>query len=520
MRLPLSELERRTFDVAIIGAGVNGASAAQHLAAAGYSVLLVDKGDFASGSSSRSSRLLHCGLRYLAPGSSLWEFLRHPARLAIALRMASQAMESRAQFVTTTPERTRAMKFCFPIYKDGPYKTWQVDLAFRILNTLGPNAVPLDYQRLDSGAVLSTPLLRWLRDPERISSVAMFREYQFEWPERICMDAVLDAERMGAIVRNYTAAVRLEPVAGSGWRIALRDELAPGAEASVSAKLVFNMAGIWIDQVNAQANGMVHPERKITGTKGVHIMIRLPPECQEYGIATLNRLNEGFYCVPWRGMHYFGPTETLYEGNLDDIRPLESDISFLLDEANHLLPSIKLKRGDVIFAWAGVRPLTYDKALLPQGKRARELHDLGREGMPGAFALTAGPIMTYRSAGVEVTRAVARRVKPSRPPQALSYAARRYPENQNSPPLLNDDTTVKLADLQFAAEREHATNLADLLFRRTGAGWTAGMAEEASGRAASVVAGVLGWDEARIAAEIANYRHYLARNHSTTGSVD
>jgi glycerol-3-phosphate dehydrogenase len=517
MRLPLSELDRRTFDVAIIGAGVNGASAAQNLAAAGYSVLLVDKGDFACGSSSRSTRLLHCGLRYLAPGSSMWEFFRHPTRLAIALRMARQAMESRGQFVTTTPERTRAIKVCFPIYTDGPYKTWQVDLAFRILNALGPNAVPLDYRRLASSAIRSTPLLRWLRDPERISSVAMFREYQFEWPERICMDAVLDAERMGAIVRNYTAAGRLERVADKGWRIALRDELARGAEASVSAKLVLNMAGIWIDEVNARASGTAHPKRKITGTKGVHIMIRLPPECQEYGIATLNRLNEGFYCAPWRGMHYFGPTETLYEGNLDDIRPLESEVSFLLDEANHLLPSIKLERDDVICAWAGVRPLTYDKALLPQGKRARELHDLGAEGMPDAFALTAGPIMTYRSAGVEVARAVERRVKPSRPPQALSYAARRYPDNPNSPSLLDDDGTVKLADLQFAAEHEHANNLVDLLFRRTGAGWTASMAAQAAGRAASAVAGVLGWDDARVAQEVASYHDYVARNHLTAG---
>jgi len=518
MRAPLVDLDRRTFDVTIVGAGVNGASAAQHLAAAGYSVLLVDKGDFASGSSSRSTRLLHCGLRYLAPGSSIWEFARHPARLATALRMARQAMQSRAQFVATTAERTRALKFCFPIYNDGPYKTWQVDLAFRVLNALGADGVPLDYQRLDSSVVRGTPLLRWLRDPERLASVAMFREYQFDWPERIAIDAILDAERMGAMVRNYTTATRLEHTPGSGWRIALSDELAPGAPASVNSRCVLNMAGIWIDQVNAQASGAAHPKRMIAGTKGVHIMIRLPPECQEYGIATLNRLNEGLYCIPWRGMHYFGPTETLYEGNFDDVRPLEDDVSFLLDEANHLLPSIKLKRDDVLFAWAGVRPLGYDKELLPQGKRSRELHDLGSEGMPDAFALTAGPIMTHRSAGIEVTRAVEHRIKPSRAPQALSYAARRYPENPGSPPLLAGDNTVKLADVQFAAEHEHATNLADLLFRRTGAGWTADMAGDAAGHAASAAAGVLGWDDARIAAEIATYRDYLARNHLMTGN--
>ena len=509
----LAVLDRQEFDVVIVGAGVNGASAAQNLCAAGYSVLLVDKGDFGSGSSSRSSRLLHCGLRYLAPGSSLWEFVRRPSRFATALRMAKQAMDCRSQFVTTTPERTRSMNFCFPIYKEGPYKTWQVDLALRLLARLGPKAVPLDYRRLDPQAVRNTPLLQWLRDPDRLSSVAMFREYQFEWPERICMDTVLDAERMGTVVRNYTSARRLERVDDGLWHVTLRDEVSPDAEAVVTAKLELNMAGIWIDEVNAQASGTAHPKRKVTGTKGVHIMVRLPPECQEYGIATLNRLNEGFYCVPWRGLHYFGPTETLYEGSLEDIQPTEEEIRFLLDEANHLLPSFPLARADVLFAWAGVRPLTYDKAMLPQGKRSRELHDLGAEGMPNVFAMTAGPIMTHRSAGIEITRAVQRRLKPSRAPQQLSYKAILYPESQNSPPLLDDDTTVKLADLRYAADHEHATCLADLLFRRTGAGWTETMGAHAATRAAEAVADVLGWNEARIAQEVKGYHDYLARNH-------
>lgn len=512
MRTALTGLDGKEFDVAIIGAGVNGASAAQNLAAAGYNVLLVDKGDFASGSSGRSSRLLHCGLRYLAPGSSIWEFVRHPSWLAVALRMAHQAMQSRSQFVIATPERARALNFCFPIYQDGPYRAWQVDLAFRTLAALGPKDVPLGYRMLDPAAVRGTPLIQWLRDPERLTRVAMFREYQFDWPERIAMDAILDAERMGAVVRNYTAAERLERGANGAWRIALRDALEPNAQAAVSAKLVLNMAGIWIDEVNRRAAGAARPKRKITGTKGVHIMVRLPSECQDYGVATLNRENEGFYCVPWRGLHYFGPTETLYEGNLDDIRPLEEEIEFLLGEANHLLPSLKLKRSDVIFCWAGVRPLTYDETL-PKGKRSRELHDLGREGMPNVLTLTAGPIMTHRSAGIEVANAVAARLVPSGRPQTLSYAARRFPENQNSPPLLNEYTPVKLADLRHAAQHEHVTNLVDLLFRRTGAGWTATMAVGAAERAATLVADILGWDQARVAAEVQAYRAYLAKHH-------
>jgi glycerol-3-phosphate dehydrogenase len=324
---------------------VNGASAAQHLAGAGYSVLLVDKGDYGSGTSSRSSRLLHCGLRYLAPGGSIWDFALHPSRLRTALSMARQAMLDRRQFVQTAPERTRALNFHFPVWRGGVYQAWQVDLAMRILAALAPSDVPLGQRRLSADEARRTPLVNALRDLDKLEGVAAFREYQFEWPERICMDAVLDAERLGATVRNYTAATRFARE-GDAWRIGLADALERSASAEVTAAMVLNMAGIWIDRVNRSA--AERARRRITGTKGVHIMVQLPPECADNGVATLNRLNEGLYCIPWRGMHYFGPTETLYEGDPDDIHPTEEEIRWLLDEANHLLPALNLKRNDVL----------------------------------------------------------------------------------------------------------------------------------------------------------------------------
>jgi glycerol-3-phosphate dehydrogenase len=516
MRPPLSALEGRTFDVAVIGAGVNGASAAQHLASAGYATLLVDKDDFASGASSRSTRLLHCGLRYLAPGESLFEFVRHPSRAAVALRMARLAMIARRQFVQTAPERVRPLQFHFPIWRGGQYRSWQVRLALQLLAALAPGDVPLENRVLTPAEAKSVPLIRRLRDWDKLETVAAFREYQFEWPERICMDAVLDAERMGAAVRNYTAAGELVRE-GEFWRITLAEADGSGADtATARARLVLNTAGIWIDRVNAAAKARAG--RKILGTKGVHIMVQLPPDCTspdgtQIGIATLNRLNEGLYCVPWRGMHYFGPTETVYEGDIDAIRPAEHEIEFLREEANHLLPGLNLKRSDILFAWAGVRPLTYDPAL-PKGKRSREVHDLASEGMPGVLALTGGPIMTHRSAGAELAEMVGKRLPPSRPQQSLSYAARLFPDNQNSQPLLEDYTAIKLSDLSHAAEHEHVTSLVDLLFRRVGAGWTRTMADGAAENAARAVAGILGWDEPRVARELAAYREHLRRQHA------
>jgi glycerol-3-phosphate dehydrogenase len=503
-------LNGKSFDVAVIGAGVNGASAAQHLAAAGYDVLLVDKGDFASGSSSRSSRLLHCGLRYLAPGESIWEFVRSPNKLRIALRMARQAMECRAQLVETAPERTRKASFCFPIYAGGAYASWQVSLAFRLLEHLGPASVPLGYRRIGPAQIPEVPLARWLRDRDKLLGLAMFDEYRFEWPERICLDAVLDARRMGAVARNYTAATAMNREA-DGWAISLVDQLRLGDAAEVRAKIVLNTAGIWIDRVNAAAGGK--GPRHITGTKGAHIVVRLPPECADYGIATINRENEPFYCFPWRGLHFFGPTETLYEGDPDDVRATDDEIDWLIAETNHMLPALQLKREHVMLTWAGVRPLGADPRF-PKGKRSREIHDLAVDGLPNVYAMTAGPIMTHRSAGVELTALVRSKLAPSRQPRTISYAARIFPENQNSPPLLDDDTSIKLADLKFAAEHESPASLVDLMFRRVGVGWSASMGYDAAEKAAQAAAPEMGWDFARIEAEVRRYHRYLERFHS------
>lgn len=494
MRPALKDLSEQSFDVAVIGAGVNGANTAQTLSARGYRVLLVDKGDFASGSSSRSSRLLHCGLRYLAPGGSLWDFVRHPGRFAVACRMARDAMISRARFVELTPERVRPLSFCFPVYDDSPYAGWQIDAAFALLGRLGGRSVPLDYRRLGAREALETPLLEHLRAPDRLKSVAMFREYQFDWPERIAMDAILDAERMGATVRNYTPVTHMARK-GDGWRLELADALDDAVPpVSVSARAVCNMAGIWIDDVNGRAE----PDgasRLITGTKGCHIVVQLPAECRDYGIATLNRLNEPFYCIPWRGLHYFGPTETLYEGDRDDIHVTPEEIDFLIGEANHLLPGLKVSRSDVLYTWAGVRPLTYDPAQ-PLGARSRDLHDLSPNGMENVFAMTAGPIMSHRSAGTIAADALAPKLAPSGPAAEPSYAAR------------------SVADIRRAVAEEQAETLVDVMFRRTGKGWSETMGREEAEAAAEIMGEVKGWPRERIAREAADYLEYLRHTHT------
>jgi len=511
MRTPIADLAQESFDVLVVGAGVNGASAAQHLAGAGYRTLIVDKGDFASGSSGMSSRLLHCGLRYLAPGSSVWEFARHPTRLKTALRMARQAMQCRTQMVQETPQRVNPLKFCFPVWRNAQYSGWQVDLAFKVLAALDQEGEPLNYCRLRPSQAKTTPLVQGLRDFDKLDSVATFTEYQFEWPDRICMDTVLDAVRMGAKARNYTAAQRFDRLADGRWRIQLRDQICH-EDICVTAAIVLNTAGIWIDRVAALSDNAKLPHRKVLGTKGAHIMVQLPPECRDLGIVTLNREDEPFYCIPWRGMHYFGPTETVYEGDPDNIYPNEEEVLGLVDEANYLLPGLNLRRSDVLFSWAGVRPLTYDPEL-PKGKRSREIHDYAADGMPNFLAMTAGPIMTHRSAGKELLAAVANRVTPSLPPQSLSWQTMLAPHGACGSSILPDCPYLGVKDLVQCARDEYVVHLADLMFRRSGLAWSRSMGSDKAEEIATAVAATLGWDKSRITQEVQAYRAHLQKFH-------
>ena len=247
MRRELSTLSGKIYDVCVVGGGINGASAAQHMAAAGYRTLLVEKDDFGSGSSSRSSRLIHCGLRFLAPGFSAWEWLFRPLQLKNALMTVRRSMRERSRIVHSYPSRTRKLNFAYAVWDDSAYSPWQVMFALELLKHLGPGDVPLNPRHLRPAEIAKTPLLNLLRDQDSLRSACLYDEFQFDWPERVTMDMVLDAERLGATVRNYTSVSSLTRE-GDHWRIELTDNIESGSTASISAALVINTAGIWVRQ--------------------------------------------------------------------------------------------------------------------------------------------------------------------------------------------------------------------------------------------------------------------------------
>jgi len=506
----LDSLQDRTFDVVIIGGGITGASSAQHLAAAGFSVLLVEKDDFASAASSRSSRLLHSGLRYLAPPKSLWDFMKKPSAFLAGVDTALKSSKVGDEMVRNLPHAVTTTRLLLPIFRTSRFRGWQIDLGVLFLKLIGRRKTPLNYARKSDDDARGLPFVQWLRQGNQLRGVVGIDDHQFHWPERICIDCLMDAERMGAVVLNYTEAdgiTREDDL----WRVAIKDQT--GGRAIASGKVLLNFTGVWLDRTNAMVPAVKPPKRQIVGVKGVSIAIQLPPSFEGTGIAGLNSEGDAIMCVPWGKLHYIGPTETVYEGDIEDVKPEDEDIDSLIREINLFMPGMNMDRSQILHVWAGVRPITYDPSYA-KGRRMpfSVIHDLGPEGFPNMLTLTWAAFMTHQPTARRVVKAVRKRIQPSLPPQPLRHDRESDPA-ESSPPLIESWPDVTHAQIIRSAEKEYARDLVGILYRRTGLGWYLPIPENKAREAADLVAPILGWDEDDIDREVDTFMAYVSEQH-------
>ena len=511
MRPALKVLDGQSYDVVVIGAGAVGCSSAQHLAALGYKVLLLDKSDIASGTSSRSSRLLYCGLAYFSPDFPLWQYILHPRELFQRVKTARLAMRCRTELVKTMPERLRHATFFFPVFRGGAFPGWKVDLGYRALGLFGSRDAPLAYRRVSAEkAAEEFPLIRFM-DRTCLTSTAVFREYSYFWPERILSDTALDAERLGATLRTYCAVTNLQHDKDTGWTLDL-EESAPGQNgtAQVHSRMVINATGPWIDRLIGRVSNQAR--RRLTGLKGVNLLVRLPDAFKGHGLETISSLKHPFYMFPWGDHHYFGPTDTVFEGDPDTVRVEADEVDYLLGEANRLFPSLNLTEKDVVYRWSGVRPRTNSDN--HSGSKALTIHDLAEDGLPDMLAVTGTPIMVHRHAGREIAKRVKKRLHPTGTPQALSYAARLMPAD------IRTESGVSEAEILHAVRTEHVVTLTDLIMRRLPTGWKPDMGFDDVERICTIAATELNWSPARQKQECEAYRAQCLENFEPRLSAD
>lgn len=485
-RPPLSNLDGADYDVIVIGAGAVGCASARQLAGRGFRTLLVDRGDIGAGTSSRSSRMLYSGLGYLAARYPLWQMPFRPADMIQRLLYTRDVMRCRAELVRDMPGHLTKHRFHYPFRKGDRYPPWLVDLGFRLVEALDGWRVPLAYRRLaPQQAANESALTAALGGPLR--GVGVFEEYMYAWPERICVDTALDAERRGATIRTYAEVTAIAGKDGD-WRVTL-NERAPEAQgqAQVRARMVVNAAGPWIDRVPGGGTG----RRRVIGIKGVNVMVRLPQAFRGQGLEAFSRKGEPYYVFPWRDFHFIGPTETEVTENPDDIRVEQAEIDYILAEANHLFPDLHLTRADVQHCWCGVRPTsTRDGRVTSLPVEVAEDGD-----RPGLLAVTGSTIMLHRHAARKVAQAVENRL-------GRRGAA---PVGVIAAPETHDEGIGQMA------AREHVVRLADLIRRRLPDGLDPDLGRSRAEELSHIAAASLNWSDARRQDELRHFADDTAR---------
>jgi glycerol-3-phosphate dehydrogenase len=432
----LTEIARAPLDLLVIGGGINGAGIAREATLRGLRVGLVDKGDFANGTSSRSSRLIHGGFRYLELGDLRLVFAACQERDLLRRRLA--------------PHLVRPVPFLFPVYQGDRRGLAAVTVGLWLYDLLAAFRNIKRHKRLSRRAALEL-------EPELRAEGLQGAGYYYDcWTDdaRLTLETLLSAWSEGALVCNYVVVSGFHHRDGRIDRVTLRDVVRDEL-LEVQARVVVNAAGPWVDTVRTLDDPNARPV--VRRTKGVHAVVPRD-RVRNRGAVVVRSPSDGrvMFVIPWGDQTLVGTTDTDYDGSPDIVRPERADIDYLLDAVNHCFPSARLAVDDVVSAYAGLRPL------VALGTRANsdEPSMASREeaiivSPSGLVSLAGGKLTTYRRVAVSVVERVISELR------RREGDRRRFPRSRSdAKPLLGAKvagSTAQSAVLLAAADQEHLT---------------------------------------------------------------
>jgi glycerol-3-phosphate dehydrogenase len=522
-----SSVSTPKFDLIVIGAGINGAGIARDAASRGLKVLLIDKGDVGSGTSSWSTRLIHGGLRYLEHG----EF-----------GLVRESLHERETLLRIAPHLIRPLPIAIPIYKDskrGPVTIRAGMIAYDLLSV--GKTLPRHRMYSTEETTRKIPGL----NKNNLAGSAVYFDAQVEFAERLVLENVLAARESGAEIVTYA---RVSGLSTAGGRVSEVEFVCEDSNQRLSARpeIVINAAGPWIDQLLERVSKT--NQQLIGGTKGSHIVVpEFPgaPELAVYIEAQSDR--RPFFVIPWNGSYLIGTTEVRFDEDPDEARSEGWEIDYLIMETNRAFPDASLTRDRILYTYSGVRPLPFtdvkDEQKITRRHFIREHPELNN-----LFSIVGGKLTTYRSLAEECVNLVFHRlgrrspscstelplpgaVEPSSfvadPFEKLSakvrvrlariYGTRAIKiielctqEPSLSQPFNNEGDAIA-AEVVFSFESELAKTLSDCLLRRTMLGLNADLGIGNDVAVAEIAKRFLGWSVARTEREVAAYRQYVKR---------
>ena len=518
----LGRLENEEFDIVVVGGGITGVGVALDAASRGLRTALVERDDFASGTSSKSSKLVHGGLRYLQQGE---------------VRLVYEALHERQRLRRNAPHLVSVMPFMIPILTKGGVVSRKIARALGssmwMYDLTGGWRIGKLHKRLRKTAAFShLPTMH----ADRLASAYLYYDASAD-DARLCLMVARTAAEYGAAIANQCPVVRItRDTSGHATGVVVR---ADDREITVRAKVVVNAAGVWADDVRALAE-TTHPD-SIRPAKGVHITVPWSKVRNDIAvIIPVPKDRRSLFVVPWGPNSdgtfqytYVGTTDTDYSGDADDPQCTKDDIEYVLRAINAAVTT-DITEADISGVWAGLRPLVKSAE---SGRTA----DLSRRHSittndAGVISVTGGKLTTYREMAEDTVDAAllqlqrksrcrtkalklvgAAGFKAGTPGSTEAHLASRHGGQALSvQSLIAADPTLGAplveglpylrAEAIYAVRYEMAQGLDDILTRRTRARL---FDRDATMRAAESVAALiaveLGWDDATTAAQVASF---------------
>ena len=468
----VSRLAAEPLDVLVVGGGIVGAGVARDAAMRWLRVGLVDKHDFAFGTSSRSSRLLHGGIRYLAQGR---------------LGLVREASKEKTVLHTIAPHLVEPLAFIFPTRRRSGWPWWKLSIGVKLYDLLCGRNLGASTS-LDVAATLR--LLPGLSTTDLTGAVRYFDGLTND--ARLVLDTLRSAARHGAALCNYAGLIDAA-ADGDGWRCTVQ-EADSGQTHTVRARCVVNATGPWSDRIP-------HSKTSLRVTKGVHLIV----DRSRFDVPDAVVMAEGsriLFAIPWGERVILGTTDTDYQGPLDKPTCDTEDQRYILDVANDSFPDAHLSGAEVVSTWAGLRPLVADRHGRPSDISRRHKIAMGE---PGWWDVTGGKLTTYRLMAEETVDSIGQYLGRGMPPCATG----RTPLVEAGEPELLVGVLPPAPDaaiVRHFCREEWAQHLDDVMIRRTS--WRHYRRDhlDLARQVAGWMAAELSWDDARRDAETARYR--------------
>ncbi|MEP6923440.1 MAG: glycerol-3-phosphate dehydrogenase/oxidase [Pyrinomonadaceae bacterium] len=515
-RVDIQSFAEQTFDLIIIGGGITGAGILHEAARRGYKCLLLEKGDFASGTSSKSGKQIHGGIRYLKQGQ---------------FKLVKESLRERNYLLEKYPQLVKPLQFLFPFTKSKLIFSAYM-AVYQFLSR--DNRLP-KYRFI--GSEETCKIFPYLNSEKLKGSFIYYDAVTDD--ARLCNEVIDDAQKLGkAFAVNYCEVVSLKDEEGGISRLTAHDNL-ENCQRQFRAKYVINAAGIWTNEV---LNRLTSKQTNFTApSKGVHIVVAKKRFPTETAIIVSSGAGEGrmLYVFPWEYESVIvGTTDTEYFNSIDKVKFEDADVEYLIQALQSFAPSLNLSRSDVLFTYSGLRPLM--KSNRSSTVRSRE-YSIWWEG-ESVLNIAGGKLTSFHSMANASIDELAKKIKPLEshnnsnsflpsPLEAKQFPVKfsetileKFPakarevfaiaeENTANITLLHPDFEVTLAELIYYIRNTQCYHLDDLLTRRLSLTYVLNGAADKNQiiqKVAEIMKEECGWSDQEFKNEIASYNKVLA----------